>query len=76
MRNEELINYEYEAYRARQRRRRRHAARRRAQAWRQRLIFLLVAALAGVIMVKVFAPETEAAAQPQQVTISYKEGKS
>ena len=69
MRNEELINYEYEAYRARQRRRRRHAARHRARAWRQRLIFLLVAALAGVIMVKVFAPETEAAAQPQQVTV-------
>lgn len=68
MRNEELINYEYKAYQAGQRRRRRYAARHRAQAWRQRLIFLLLAALAGVIIVKAQAPDT-AAAEPEQVTV-------
>ena len=71
MRNEELITYEYKAYQAdQQRRRRRHAARRRAQAWRQRLIFLLVAAVAGVILVKALAPDTEAAGpETDQVTV-------
>jgi 3D (Asp-Asp-Asp) domain-containing protein len=71
MRNEELITYEYKAYQAdQQRRRRRHAARRRAQAWRQRLIFLLVAAVAGVLMVRAFATDTEAALpEPEQVAV-------
>ena len=69
MRNDDLINYEYEAYLAWQKRRkRRHTARHKAQAWRQRLILLAVAALAVTVTVKALAPDTEAAA-PEQVTV-------
>ena len=74
MRDEELISYEYDAYLARQRRRRRQAARRREQARRRRLrviIFLLAALviLAATITAKAIATATEAAAEPQQVTV-------
>ena len=69
MRNDDLIDYEYEAYLAGQKRRkRRHTARHKARAWRQRLILLAVAALAVTVTVKALAPDTEAAA-PEQVTV-------
>lgn len=74
MRDEELIAYECEAYLARQRRRRWQAAMRREQARRRRLrviIFLLAAlvVLAATITAKALTAVTEAAAEPQQVTV-------
>lgn len=72
MRDEELIHYERESYQARQRRRKQRAARCRAQARRRflRVIFcLLVAVLAVIILARALTTETEAVAEPQQVTV-------
>lgn len=75
--SEELTDYEREAYQARKLRRRRREARRRARERRQKrraviVLLALLAVLAASVTAKVLPTGTQAAAQPEYVTVEEK----